>query len=56
MDDVFSDVLGKSSSAIIERLLESSDPFDVTYNGIEHSSSANSYRRGCIMFSPVFVL
>jgi len=30
LDDVFSDVFGKSASAITERLLESNEPFDVT--------------------------
>ena len=30
LDDVFSDVFGKASSAITTRLLESSEPFDVT--------------------------
>jgi len=30
LDDVFSDVFGKSASAITERMLESNEPFDVT--------------------------
>jgi transposase len=30
LDDVFSDVFGKSASAITERLLENNEPFDVT--------------------------
>jgi len=30
LDDVFSDVFGKAASAITERLLENSEPFDVT--------------------------
>jgi len=30
LDDVFSDVFGKTASAITDRLLESRDPFDVT--------------------------
>jgi transposase len=30
LDDVFSDVFGKAASAIIERLLENNEPFDVT--------------------------
>jgi len=30
LDDVFSDVFGKTASAITERLLENSEPFDVT--------------------------
>jgi transposase len=30
LDDVFSDVFGKSASAIVERLLESNEPFDVS--------------------------
>jgi transposase len=30
LDDVFTDVFGKSASAIIKRLLESSEPFDVS--------------------------
>jgi transposase len=30
LDDVFSDVFGKAASAITDRLLESSEPFDVT--------------------------
>ena len=29
LDDVFSDVFGKAASAITERLLENSEPFDV---------------------------
>lgn len=30
LDDVFSDVFGKAATAITTRLLESSEPFDVT--------------------------